>query len=317
MYILDNITKKPLVEKCSRIANAILFIFPILTDLLSVISLFTPKLQSLISSTFGTVPCITIIVILNVVLVANTFLVLDKKISNRVNKAFDFFEGYRNLLETYTTYLTDFENDCEKIASVEGLYFETSHCLKTLIDKIRDVLVDVTGEKIRVCIKAFPEKYEHHDVTQMELMTFCRSDKSLKESALERKDRIRVNKNTDFKLIMLEAYPYFAFNNLKNFKNETKTDYENSSSKWEKKYNATIVYPISKCIGVSEGKDLYQVLGFICVDSPSTNAFSTDVGPMCIRFIASLSYMLYIFLDKCITCREMLENTNERKCVTK
>lgn len=314
---MDNITKKPFLEKCSQIANVILFVLPILTDLLGLISFFTPNLQTFINNTFGVIPCITIIATLNIVLIANIFFVLEKYISKKTNKTTNFFEGYKNLLETYTSYLTDFETVCEKITSVEELYSETSDCLKTLVDKIKEILNDVTGEKIRVCIKAFPEKYEHHDVNQMELMTFCRSDTDLKRSKMEQKDRIKVHENTDFKLIMLNTYPYFAFNDLKNFKNETKTDYENSSSDWEKKYNATIVYPISKCVGVKDGKNLYHILGFICVDSLSTNAFSVDIGPMCIKFIASLSFMLYIFLDKCITYRETLENNKEGMCVTK
>ena len=62
--------------------------------------------------------------------------------------------------------------------------------------------------------KAFPEKYDHHDVFKMQLITFCRSDKSLVEPATERTARVPVHKNTDFKLIMIETYPYFSFDNL-------------------------------------------------------------------------------------------------------
>lgn len=145
----------------------------------------------------------------------------------------------------------------------------------------------------------------------MELMTLCRSDKTLVESATELQERIPVHKNTDFKLIMVETYPYFAFNNLKNFEKETRTEYENTTDHWEKKYLATIVFPISKCISSHKEKESFEVLGFLCVDTLSTQAFSGDVGPMCIDFVESLSYLLYAFLDKCIQYREALEQTQQ------
>lgn len=317
---MDNITKKSSIKTLSKISNIVLFIFPLLADLLGIAALFISNLQVWINDKIGTVSGVVIIAILNVVFLFNIVFIMEKKETKKSNKSKKFLEGYGQLLKNYTDYLTGFENKCADISTVEDLYEETSKCLKTLIDEIGSILSDATGSKIRVCIKAFPEKYTHRDVTQMKLMTFCRSDKTLMESARERKDRIEVQKNTDFKLIMLNTYPYFAFNNLKNFENETKTEYENSSSKWEKKYNATIVYPISKCIGTEGGKDLFQVLGFICVDTLSTKAFSAEVGPMCIKFIASLSCILYIFLDKCISYREKIEinNTNtERECVSK
>ena len=171
-----------------------LFVFPLLADLLGVASLFISNLQDWINDKIGTVSGVVIIAILNFVFLFNIVFIMEKKATKKSNKSKKFLEGYGRLLKNYTDYLTGFENKCAEISPVEDLYEETSKCLKTLIDEIGSILSDATGSKIRVCIKAFPEKYTHRDVTQMKLMTFCRSDKTLMESARERKDRIEVQK---------------------------------------------------------------------------------------------------------------------------
>lgn len=310
---MDNISKKTPIDVCADISSIVLFVFPILTDLLGFVSLFVDKLQIWINTNLGTVSCIAIIAVVNVVLIANIIFIFERHSKKRIDKASDLAKGYDHLLEVYADYLLAFEEKCEKIKTTEELYDEVSKALKAIVDEVKDVLSDVTKEKIRVCIKNFPEKYAHNDVTRMELITFCRSDKTLRESALERRNRVYVSQNTDFKLIMLDTYPYFAFNGLTSFEKVTKTPYENSTPKWEKKYNATIVYPIGKCNGYANGKSKYEVLGFLCADTLSTKAFSAEVGPICISFIASISYLLYIFLDKCITYREKIEKSHTHK----
>lgn len=295
----------------------ILFIFPIITDLVGIISLFTTDLENWIKETIGPIPSVLIIIILNVVLFANVVFVLERRANQKSDKAKILISGYKDLLDDFKDYLIAFDDDASKITTVDELYSKVSECLKVIVDEVREILRDITGQKVRVCIKAFPEIYAHHDITKMELMTFCRSDKTLKASVLERANRVRVQENTDFKLIMSETYPYFAFNNLKNFKKETKTEYQNSTPNWNEKYNAAIVYPINKRVSPEGGRGTYQILGFVCVDTLSIDAFSADIGPLCIEFISSLSHLLYIFLERCITYREGLENSNdERERVT-
>ena len=115
---------------------------------------------------------------------------------------------------------------------------------------------------------------------------------------MERNDRIQVDGNTDFKMIMANAYPYFAFNGLSNFEKETHTKYENTTLDWSKKYQATIVYPISKKIDRKGGKDIYTILGFLCIDTLSVDAFAQDIGVLCLPFVESVTHLLYTFLDK-------------------
>lgn len=84
-------------------------------------------------------------------------------------------------------------------------------------------------------------------------------------------------------------------------------EYQNSTKDWEKKYNATIVHPISKCISNQKSQEKYEILGFLCADTLKTNAFSADFGTACQVFLASIAFLLYIFLDKCILYREKIE----------
>ena len=266
-------------------------------------------MQNWLDMHLGLVSCITIITIVNIVFLANIFFVLDKMATQKADKAKEFIEGYDNLLEEYADYLSCFDCKCDKITLVDELYKIVAESLKTIVDRIKTIISNVTNTKIRVCIKFFPEKYESLDLETMELMTFCRNDKSLRKSILERKDRVKVKDNTDFKLIMMQttAYPYFAFDGLEDYEHETRFPYENSTYKWEKKYSATIVYPISKRIGTDRGREIYQILGFLCVDTLSHKAFTAPIGHLCILFMSSLSHLLYVFLDKCISCIEKIE----------
>lgn len=316
MVNIDNISKDTFVQKISKFSNGVLIVCPIIADAVGIISFFTTSLENWLKENIGPFQSILIIAILNIVLLANVIFILERRANQKSDKAKILISGYKELLDEFKDYLIAFDEDASKITTVDELYAKVSECLKVIVDEVKEVLRDVTGRKIRVCIKAFPEIYAHNDITQMELMTFCRSDKTLKASVLERANRVRVQENTDFKLIMSETYPYFAFNNLKNFKKETKTEYQNSTHNWNEKYNATIVYPISKRVSPEGGRGTYQVLGFVCVDTLSVDAFSAEVGPLCIDFISSLSHLLYIFLERCITYREDIEtSTNERECV--
>ena len=304
---MDNIKKKSFMQKITNICKYVSIIVPVVADIFGIIAFFAKGIQNWINNAVGIIPYIIVIVVVNILLIANIFVFVEKTTGVKANKAKKFIDGYKKILKNYTNSLVDYEEKCRSVASIDELYNNTSSCLKALVDDTGDVLSKITGKKVRACVKAFPEKYTHHDIFKMELMTICRSDRLLSESIVERQDRIPVHENTDFKLIMVETYPYFAFNNLLNFEKETKTEYENTTKHWEKKYLATIVFPISKCFSTHNGKESFEVLGFLCVDALSTQAFSGDIGPMCIDFVESLSYLAYEILDKCIQYRETLE----------
>ena len=309
---MDNIRKKTFIKTVTPICRYVSVGIPLLVDALGIIALFVDKLHDWINKNLSVGIAIIIIVILNMLLIANIFVFVEKTTGQKADKVAYFISGYKKILKDHSNCMVAFDKKCQSINSVEELYKDTSIYLKDFVDEAKNVLSKATGEKIRVCIKLFPEKYSHHDTFAMELMTFCRSDKTITESAIERRERIPVHKNTDFKMIMIQAYPYFAFDNLRNFKNVTKMEYENTTENWDKKYLSTIVFPISKCISTHRGKESYEVLGFLCADTLSTHAFSGDIGIMCSDFVESLSDLLCVFLDKCIEYREVLEKNSQQ-----
>ena len=307
---MDNISKKSFKGTVTSISKYISVGIPLLIDFLGILTIFVGSLQDWLKANMNLGIGLIIVVILNILLVANIFVFVEKTAGKKADKVSYFITGYKKILRNHASCMVDFDARCKSINSVEELYRDTSAYLKEFVDEAKSVLSKATGEKIRVCIKVFPEKYSHRDTFAMELMTFCRSDKTLQESAIERRERIPVHKNTDFKMIMVEAYPYFAFNDLRNFKRVTKMEYENTTEHWESKYLSTIVSPIGKCISTYKGKQSFEVLGFLCVDTLALHAFSGDAAILCLEFVESLSNLLCVFLDKCIEYREILENNS-------
>lgn len=307
---MDNVNKKSVLQKCTYFVKHTMLIFPILVDILGIVSLFTNSLQQWIDKNIGVGSCITIITILNIVLLGAIFIVLNDKAMQKSDKANQYIEGYDKILKRYSECFSDFENNIQVQSDVENLYETATKSLKEIVDKIRNIISEITDSNIRVCIKAFPKKYSNLNLDEMEIFTFCRSDNSLKESVMEHSDKVKVCENTDFKLIMMKStsYPYFAFNGLLNFEKETGMKYENSTDEWDRKYIATIVYPISRHTETIRGREYFNTLGFLCIDTLDENAFAASDGRMCIKFLSSISHLLYIFLDKCIIYKEDIEN---------
>lgn len=304
---MNNIKDNSTLRKVAEYLNYVLLVFPILVDFVGFVSLFIPNIQNSIMSHVSMTAFWCILVGVNVVLIASIIAATELRHKEKITVGLKFVGGYKALLKEHTINLMRFEEKCDEFQTVDELYGTVFGYLKSMVDEVSRILSDITGEKIRVCIKSFPEKYDHRDVHQMELITFYRSNAGWSTSELERKERIKVVENTDFKHILVESYPYFAFNGLDNFEKVTKMKYQNSTKDWRKKYNATIVNPISKFVSVQKSQEKYEILGFLCADTLKTDAFSADYGMACQDFLASIAFLLCIFLDKCILHREKIE----------
>ena len=233
-------TTKNRIRYAADFASWILVLIPVLSDIIGLFSFFVPSISAWMDKQVDSSAHGLIYAILNSVLLFSIILLVERRSKNRIERTSRCIEGYNKLLKKYSEYLIEFDDRCEKIQTVDSLYKETTECLKTIVDESKEILCDLTAEKIRVCVKSFPTRYSHKDISQMELVTFCRSDKSIHESERERGYRIKVSENTDFKSIIGESYPYFAYNGLTSYSKNQNSNYENSSKRWEKKYNATI-----------------------------------------------------------------------------
>jgi len=309
---MDNMSPKNTFRVFKDILDICIILIPLMADMFSLVSLFLPDMRSWINNKISNQTCIAIIILLNVIMIIGFVYIYDKQTHQKINEFETIVDKYNEIIAAYEDNISDYEKSCENMQTINDLYIITAQIMKTLIDQMKEVLHEITHQKVRVCIKAFAEKYDTIDLHNMELITFCRSDKDLLSSGQERCMRVRLEENTDFLMIMSNntSYPYFAYNGLTTFTQKTGMTYMNSSSDWEKKYNATIVHPICKCVKKDKsGKKEYQILGFLCIDSLSTKAFTQKNANICISFNKAMAVLLYRVLNKCITQREVIEKT--------
>lgn len=145
---MDNIKKKTVLQNVTTMCKYISIVIPAIVDIFSVVALFASGLQNWINNIIESTACIIIIiVVVNILLIANIFVFVEKTIGIKTNKATKFIDGYTKILKNYTEYLTHFEDTCKTITSIEELYSETSTCLKTFVDDVKEVLSKITGKK--------------------------------------------------------------------------------------------------------------------------------------------------------------------------
>lgn len=175
---------------------------------------------------------------------------------------------------------------------------EQQDLLSAAVKSFADVFSAISGTKCRVCIKQFETRsMSKKSQTKVLVSDMVRSE----PAALLRVGNPRTDladENSDFEEILRERKPYFFCNDLVALFNQGK--YQNSH--WGKTvppqpaYRAAIVWPIRSEVEVGEGfrglaqMELEDMLGFLCVDSPTVGVFEdadADLGSC----ISSALYM--------------------------
>lgn len=202
-----------------------------------------------------------------------------------------------------------------KIGKEDFLRLVTSDCID-IMNKLSNILSDATQCKVRACIKLNDFiKEDETNPENMNLITFARSGKDSVNFALKEQTKsIKVTDNTDFEFIfnIKEVYEenrvhYFYKKNLKRYekklsKEPDKKDwYKNSDIHWRKRYNTTIVMPMRYLKLSNENEAVYDIVGFLCVDSKKTGAFEKKNFNFTIEFLKGISDILYSYLNSCIT----------------
>lgn len=148
-----------------------------------------------------------------------------------------------------------------------------------------------TGAPCRVTVKILSEPPGHTDFA---VRTVCRSSGSAGGRSETGTDW--VNENTDFRLMLKEGYELFFCNDLPaqlalGYRNSHFSDRVIASGEYP--YRATIVWPVR---GRVEGSpDAWEVIGFVCVDTPLARVFdrAIDVAPG-----AAFAHALYSGLER-------------------
>lgn len=160
-----------------------------------------------------------------------------------------------------------------------------------LVSQTEKVLRNALGKKVRVCIKMFREDSKEF------VFTYCRDSLTIDQSIKkEHGQRIDVTKNSDFSDIINGNRDYFLGSTLKKDYKEKK--YHNTNSDF--KYESAVVVPIRMLVTevCETNRDVYDTIGFLCIDSKHKHLFDSAQAKMCVDFIQSVAHFLYVFISQ-------------------
>ena len=212
------------------------------------------------------------------------------------------------------------------------IYFDTMHNHKTkkenittltegikqncsvILDNLCELMNDYTGQEVNACIKLVSYINDDEDVVSenmqdITLSTLCRSHNSSTERGnYEEKRPIKLVDNTDFLDIIDNVNGstknYFYKGNLKEYDQQLKNagkSYCNTHLNWERFYIGTIVVPIQiqfRRLYYTQKNNACHVIGFLCVDSLSPNAFDDKQENFNVDTVKSYADLLYILLGQ-------------------
>lgn len=222
----------------------------------------------------------------------------------------DFRNSYFDILKEYK--IGNYKNISDGVGKLTD---DTKEFLQIGLDYLCQILQKSTGEKVCACIKLIENMgvATGIDKEKATVITFCRSkntDKTRKANDGVHKKSIKIKENTDFYDILDEesenTNSYFYQGNLPQYDKDLRKagkKYRNTTEDYEKYYKGTIVVPIrvnkSHLYYVSENSG-YDIVGFLCVDSLSTNAFRNaefdkDNNT---NIVKSFAAEIYIILNK-------------------
>lgn len=213
---------------------------------------------------------------------------LKKDISfNYYNVAHDLRNSYFDILQRHKKAVKD-----STTSRIQGLTQDTRIFLENSLNYLCEILSSMSGQEIHGCVKLIENaqgKSSGLNIKTATVRTFCRSKNSQPERiANDKTDRTpkRIFDNSDFYDILdstnVDANSYFYQSNLVDYKKKLKASgkkYKNTTEDWEKYYRSSIVVPIraaNERLFFTRRRAGYDVIGFLCVDSMSTEAFRNN-----------------------------------------
>lgn len=222
----------------------------------------------------------------------------------------DFRNTYFDILNKHKT-----ESGVSKSARIQMLTKDTQTFLEDSLGYLCEILEKNTGEKISACIKLIENagSVTNIDKDKATVITFCRSkntDKERKANDEQEIKSISIKKNTDFYDILDEestnTNSYFYQTDLLQYAKDLQKagkEYRNTTEHYEKYYRGTIVAPIrilKKRLHYVNQNIGYDIIGFLCVDSLSINAFRNKESDKenYSNIVKSFAAEVYIILNK-------------------
>ncbi len=241
---------------------------------------------------------VTIIVSLFIIILAVKHIYHLRDSYNRImSKTSDCFHKLNhNLRDTF--FDTKRLNETN-ILTIDYLTEKFISKVKDCVNYLSDTLSSLTGKEVNVCIKVFePTKNGNpYDENNAYISTLCRSSNS--QSTRTNKDKIsKVIDNTDFSIILFEGASEFYQVDLNEYLKNN--EYRNSNKLWKKQYKCTIVVPIRIGNKFLNGGDdnMYDIMGFVCVDSNSIDTFTNYNILYYVDIVKSFSDALYKYFKQ-------------------
>lgn len=182
--------------------------------------------------------------------------------------------------------------------------------LSKILDNLCSVMSAYTSQDVSACIKliTYSDPNDTIDLENATLVTFSRSTNSDhgRNDYESTKKPILLRENTDFFEVVSKDFEktYFYQSNLVAYDEQLQRNgehYRNSNPNWKQFYRGTIVVPIriqfDKLYHLKKD-DAYHIIGFLCVDSMSTDAFSKQHEKYNVDLVYAYADVIYILLGQ-------------------
>lgn len=276
----------------------------ILSSIISLISLVANWAKISDSSwfaLFGTFSCICFCVVLILRLRKYQKITVD-----RLSASEQFHKSTHEARDLYFEIEHMYKINQLTVQTLTRLY---EHSLISILDRLCTIFKKYTTKDVCACIKLLQheDSEEKIDINNALLKTFCRSS----NSSSNRKDyeishNIVLSENTDYIEILNDnnSKNYFYEQNLSLYDQHLQKmgrRYKNSNVDWNNYYVGTIVVPIrieTKKLCHKKNPNSYHVIGFLCLDSKSYDAFDVRYENYYTGIAKAFSDLIYILLSQ-------------------
>ena len=182
--------------------------------------------------------------------------------------------------------------------------------LSKILDNLCSVMSAYTSQDVSACIKliTYSDPNDTIDLENATLVTFSRSTNSDhgRNDYESSQKPILLRENTDFFEVVSKNFEktYFYQSNLVAYDEQLQSNgehYKNSNPNWKQFYRGTIVVPIriqfDKLYHLKKD-DAYHIIGFLCVDSMSTDAFTKQHEKYNVDLVYAYADVIYILLGQ-------------------
>jgi len=237
--------------------------------------------------------------------------------NDRISLGKVYSKCFHELLHDIRNYLEEDDYICKNQIYSNAFEYKkkVTEISIALMNKLSARLTEAFGIDIRACVKLFGFIDANYEKSM--LMTLARNETDLNNMLREQYKKIKVCENTDFEKIFQstkdsdENAAFFFQEDL--IKYSKKNEYKNSTKDWQKRYKTTIVMPIRYLrIDIKDIEEpSYDLLGFLCVDSKNTKAFSSGYTTFIIELLKGIADILYHYYDGCTTYYEYLQTKGD------